>query len=486
MMIEKVKKLKEAPVTVKASIAYTICNIIQKCLSFITVPLFTRLLTTDEYGQFSVYTAWQGIFAIFLTLNLPYGSFSKAMIAYEDKRNQYIASCETICMGLSLLFLMIYLPFQRIWSKYLELSTLLVLLLVFEILAQAGLSFWSGKKRFEFEYKSVVGATLLIAICAPLLAIILVLTMNDRGTARIIGYAVVYIIIGGYFFIYNYMKSRKLFNIDMVKYALRFNLPLIVYYLSQVIFNQSDRLMIKRYIDTSSAGIYSVAYTLSMMLVFVLNAINNSYVPWFYIRLSKKDTKQNKQISLIIALIMFVLLMGVIWAAPEIIYVMAGQKYHDAIWVVPPVCISNMLLLYTQYCINIEFFFEDKKSLVFASILSAVSNIALNAVFIPKYGFIAAGYTTMFSYILFFVFNYIAMKSVLRKNNTADDMYDKPKLIMVLMSFMGLAALGTLLYNFMIIRYCILLVILIVMFIMREKIIAIVKQVMNLKKEKEA
>jgi len=65
-------------------------------------------------------------------------------------------------------------------------------------------------------------------------------------------------------------------------------------------------------------------------------------------------------------------------------------------------------------------------------------------------------------------------------------MYDKPKLIMVLMSFMGLAALGTLLYNFMIIRYCILLVTLIVMFIMREKIIAIVKQVMNLKKEKEA
>ena len=113
-MIEKVKKLKEAPVTVKASIAYTVCNIIQKCLSFITVPLFTRLLTTDEYGQFSVYTAWQGIFAIFLTLNLPYGSFSKAMIAYEDKRNQYIASCETICMGLSLLFLMIYLPFHRI------------------------------------------------------------------------------------------------------------------------------------------------------------------------------------------------------------------------------------------------------------------------------------------------------------------------------------------------------------------------------------
>ena len=72
MVIERIKKYKNAPVAVKASVAYTVCNIIQKSLSFITVPLFTRLLTTDEYGQFSVYTSWQGILAIFITLNLPW------------------------------------------------------------------------------------------------------------------------------------------------------------------------------------------------------------------------------------------------------------------------------------------------------------------------------------------------------------------------------------------------------------------------------
>ncbi len=485
MIIEKLKSYKNAPVAAKASVAYTVCNILQKSLSFITVPLFTRLLTTDEYGEFSVYSSWQGIFAIFLTLNLPYGSFSKAMITYEHKRDQYIASCQTICTVLTLLFLLIYLPLMGLWNSWLELPTLLVIMLVVELLTSTALAFWSGKKRFEFEYKSVVAVTLLLSVCAPALALVLVLNMPERGTARIIGYAAVYAVIGGYFFIANYLKSRKLFETDMIKYALRFNLPLIIYYLSQVIFNQSDRLMIKHYIDTASAGIYSVAYTLSMMLVFVLNAINNSYVPWLYIRISKNDTKQNKQISLIIALIMFVLLMGVIWVAPEIILVMAGKDYREAIWVVPPVCISNMLLLYTQYAINIEFYFEDKKSLVAASIASAVSNIVLNAIFIPMFGFVAAGYTTMISYILFFIFNYIAMKYVLRKNCTEDDMYDKPKLLIVLLAFMGLAALGTMLYNYMIIRYCVIAAGLIVMFIMRNKIIALVKQVMSLKKEKE-
>ena len=483
MVIERIKKYKNAPVAVKASVAYTVCNIIQKSLSFITVPLFTRLLTTDEYGQFSVYTSWQGILAIFITLNLPYGSFAKAMVKFEKERDHYVASCETICTVLTLLFLAIYLPLTSLWNKLLELPTSLIIMLALEILTQTALSFWSAKKRFEYKYKSVIAVTLVIAFLAPSLAFVLVMIMADKGMARIIGYAAIYIIIGGFFFFANLIKSRKLFDKGMVKYALSFNLPLIVYYLSQVIFNQSDRLMIKHYIDTASAGIYSVAYTLSMMLIFVLNAINNSYVPWFFTAINKKDTKNNKQITIIITFIMFVMLMGVIWVAPEIILIMAGEKYREAIWIVPPVCISNMLLLYTQYCINIEFFFEEKRSLVFASVFSALCNIVLNALFIPKFGFIVAGYTTLVSYILFFICNYVAMKRVLRKNDTEDDMYDKPKLFFMMLAFFVLAAFATLLYNYILIRYIAILIMSIILFIFRKKIIALVKQIMNLKKE---
>ena len=61
------KKWNEVPVAVKASTTYTVCSILQKCLSFVTLPLFTRLLTTEQYGQYTVYTSWSSIFTIFIT-----------------------------------------------------------------------------------------------------------------------------------------------------------------------------------------------------------------------------------------------------------------------------------------------------------------------------------------------------------------------------------------------------------------------------------
>ena len=56
-LFSKIKD-KMLPVEVKASTAYTICSILQRSLSFITLPLFTRLLTTEEYGQSTVYNSW--------------------------------------------------------------------------------------------------------------------------------------------------------------------------------------------------------------------------------------------------------------------------------------------------------------------------------------------------------------------------------------------------------------------------------------------
>ena len=118
-MIKKLlNKWTALPVQLRATSAYTICSILQKCLSFITMPLFTRLLTTEQYGQYSVYTSWSGILVIFLTLYLGYGSFSTAMVKFEDDRRGYVCGVQGVCCVLTLLFLAIYLLFyQKIYQK---------------------------------------------------------------------------------------------------------------------------------------------------------------------------------------------------------------------------------------------------------------------------------------------------------------------------------------------------------------------------------
>ncbi len=476
-MIKLEKKWADIPREAKVSIAYAVCSILQRCLSFITLPLFTRLLTTTEYGQFTVYQSWSGILSIFLTLNLAYGSFSTAMVKFENDRDGYISSVEGICLALALAFLIIYLPFHSAWNKLFELPTLLICVMIAEILGAAAIMLWSGKERFDFKYKNVIGITLGISFLSPALAYVFVVNTNEKGYARILGYATVTILVGCFFYIKNALRGKKLFNKVYWKYALGFNIPLLVYYLSQVIFNQSDRIMISHMVGTDKAAIYGVAYSLAMILTFVLNAINNSYIPWFYGKMKEEKQNDNRKISLGIAAIMALLIMLVIWFAPEIILVMAGRKYAEAVYVVPPVAISLLLLFYSQLFINVEFYFEEKKKLVWASIAAAIANLILNWIFIRIIGFVAAAYTTLFSYVLFVLCNYVAMKRVLIEKKIEDKAYNYRGLIVLFVMLCVVSASGVLLYNALYIRIILLFVVFIVVVIFRERIWDIYKSI---------
>ena len=437
------------PLTVKVSTAYAFCSILQKGLSFITLPLFTRLLTTAQYGQVTIYGSWQGILTIFLTLNLAYGSFSTAMIKFEDDREGYISAVEGISVVLTVLFFIAYLPFHTQWNKLFELPTYIVCIMVAEILAANAIYIWNGKKRFEFKYKAVIAVTLAMSVLSPIIQYILVISNDEKGYARIIGAALVTIAVGGCFFAYNALKGKIFYKKSYWKYALGFNIPLLAYYLSQIIFNQSDRIMISHMVGKEKAAIYGVAYSLAMVLSFVLNAINNAYVPWLYGRIKKGKTIDNKKISLAIAAVMALLLLAIIWFAPEIIRIMAGRKYAEAVYVVPPVAISLLLLFYSQLFINVEFYYEEKKKLIWASIVAAIVNLVLNVIFISRFGFIAAAYTTLASYILFALCNYMAMKSMLKEKSVPDEGFNYKALAILLMLFISLSYIGVVAYKFL-------------------------------------
>lgn len=470
------QKWNRVPLEAKVSVAYTLCSILQKCLSFITLPLFTRLLTTEQYGQYTIYSSWSGILVIFLTLNLAYGSFQTAMVKFEDKRNEYITSAQGICLLLSGLFLLIYLPFRNLWDNIFELPSFLVIVLVAEIIFNTALQLWMGKKRFEYKYKSVIAVTMLVSVCSPVIAFFLVnATSYEKGYARILGYAGVNILIGGVIFSYNIIKGKKLYNKEFWHYALSFNIPLLAYYLSQVIFNQSDRIMISHMVNTSAAAMYGVAYNLAMILTFLLNAINSSYVPWLYGKIRENKGSENKLISVMLAVIMALMIQIVIWFAPEIIIIMAGEQYGPAVYVVAPVAMSLLFLFYCQLFINVEFYFEEKKLLVYGSLMAAILNIVLNYVFIEKFGFVAAGYTTLVSYMAFAVSNYFTMKVCLRKHNRPDDLYDYKALTLVLLIFMITGFVGVAFYGNLWIRIVVALLSVCLVFVKRNGFLKILK-----------
>lgn len=479
--MKKSQKIKTMSIEVKASLAYTICSVIQKSLSFITLPLFARILTTAQYGQYTIYSSWMALFSIFITLELPYGTFNTAMTNFKDDRDGYAATAQTICTMFTLLVLVIYLPLRDLINQFLELPTFLVIVMLAEILFQSAFLFWCGKKRFEYKYISIIVVTLLITFISPALATLFVFNTEEKGYARILGYSCITIAFGLIFYIINYVKGKKLLKKEYCRYALAFNIPLLIYYVAQIIFGQSDRIMINYFCGIDKAGIYGVAYNLSVVLTFLINSINNAYTPWLYAKINEEKPKDNKKISVCIAILIAVLLSFIIWLAPEIIWVMAGTKYTEAIWIVPPVASSVLLLLYTQYFTSIEFLYKKRFSLIIAAVIPAVVNIGLNYIFIPRFGYLAAGYTTFASYILFALVNYLCICRYLKKGAKLNGLYSLRSLILIFTIFLLVNIAGMLLYRFMIVRFLIMFIGGILLIVFWKRIYALI----NLLKHKE-
>ena len=74
-------------VQAKAALWFTICSFLQKGISFITVPIFTRLMSTEEYGTYTVYLSWLQILTIMTSLYLFNGVYDNAMAKYEKQRD---------------------------------------------------------------------------------------------------------------------------------------------------------------------------------------------------------------------------------------------------------------------------------------------------------------------------------------------------------------------------------------------------------------
>lgn len=464
-----IEKITHVPLAAKASFSYIVCNIVQKSLSFITLPIFTRMLTVDQYGQCVLYASWSTLLTIFLTFNIGHGSFSRAMVKFEDDRDGYVSACQYLCIFLSAIFLIIFCILKGFICSIFDLPPFIIVIMVFEILGQSFIMLWSEKNKFEYKYKKVVVLTLIMSICSPTLAFVLIKNFTEKGFARIIGYAVPSIIIGIVLYVSNLFKSKKKWTKKYWDFIIGFNTPLMIYYLSQMIFNHSDKIIISKLLGNTEAALYGLAFTISMILTFILNAINGAYLPWMYRTIQNKEYKNNKRISLDIAILLALMLLCVIWFAPEIVLLFGGENYIRSIYCVPALTMSFMLIYYSRLIINTEFYFEDKKSIIISSLIPAIINIILNYIFIPMFGFVAASYTTLFSYIVFVLLNYLGYRKLYLIDNNIRELFDFPLLIVVAVLFFIIGFIGVFLYDLLVVRIVITLIVFVIFVIFLKK-----------------
>ena len=486
MLKNMVYKYRNMSPTVKAGIWYTICNFMQKGISLITVPIFTRMLTTEEYGTYTVFTSWESIISIFATLNLTYYVFDKGMVKYEDDRDNFVGSLQTLSSLVCIIVFAVYFLFSSCLGKLTKLNNVIMMMMALYLFFYPATKFWSARQRFEYRYKPLVMVTLSTILLDVLLGLLLVSTMSDGGFARVLSIVLAGAGVGIVFYISN---IRKAFGTNLTKYwryALAFNIPLIPHFLTNIILHNADRIMINNMCGASSAAIYAVAYSGGMIMVLVNNSVQQSILPWIYTRMKKEQYERTPTVFSMTLLLIAGLNIILILFAPEIISILAPVKYHEAIWVIPPVAASAYFMYLYNLFANVEMYFEESKLITASSVGLALLNIVLNYIFIKLYGYIAAGHTTLFCYVIFCVVHYLMMKHILKKHNKIEllnKMFNMKHIFFISAFISVFAVLVTLVYGNYILRYLITALVILVGLMFRVQILDLLKSLKSNKSQ---
>ena len=108
--------------------------------------------------------------------------------------------------------------------------------------------------------------------------------------------------------------------------GLRFNLPLLPHYLSLLILSQSDRIMITKFAGSDKAGIYNLAYQVSVVMNVVADAMNGALTPWVYRKLKEKNYEKLKSVPKAACIFLQIISAAVILSAPEIVQVIGTKE----------------------------------------------------------------------------------------------------------------------------------------------------------------
>lgn len=475
------EKYKTAPIQVRASFWFLICSFLQKGISVITTPIFTRIMTPAEYGQFGVFNSWFGIVVIIVSLSLYLGVHIQGLVKFSEGRDVFTSSL----LGLTTVFLAlwtaVYIVFHQFWNHVFMLTTVQMLAMLVMVWTTAVFNFWANEQRVRYSYRLLVAVTLIVSAARPILEIVLILNSDDKVTARILGIVLVELVGYSWMYFYQMKRGRKFFSKQFWKYALAFNIPLIPHYLSQVILNSADRIMIQSMVGSNEAGIYNLAYSLAMIMTIFNIALMQTLNPWMYQKIKERKDQDMAPIAYGTLIFIAVINLLLIILAPEVVAFFAPKSYYEAIWIVPPVAVGMYFMYSYDLFAKHAFYYEKTTFIMIATVLCAASNIVLNYFAINWFGYIAAGYTTLICYMMYSITHYLFMRKVCDEYCEGEYPYSTTKIVVITIPFMviGLAFLAV--YNHPIIRYSIVAASLIAMLIFRKRIIGFLKQVMDMR-----
>jgi len=423
---------------IKHSKNYVIANFVTVGLAFLTMPIFTRLMSPDDYGIMSVFTSFEGIIAVIYGLGIK-GAISRYY--YEDKNDffNYLSSNIWLIFIISIGLTGIALALRNYLHAFLNIPLGMIYIALGIAIPQAIFQLYQGYLQASKKSEKVASLNIFGALISTGLAILIMIQMSEeRYYAKAIGQSVSAFVM--FLLTFWFLRKQLHFRIkkEHLSYSIVFGLPVILHLLSQNILNTFDQIIINQLVGQHETGIYSVAYKISMVQSIVSMAILQAWTPMFYDKLNKEKYNDINALAKKYAFIVMLVAVFLIFFAKEIIVILVDKNYYEALGIIPIIIISYFFFfLYTMY-VNYAFYEKKTKSIAAITIIAGSLNILLNYLLIPKYGYISAAWTTLISYIALFILHYVNVKWVIKvKRITNIRLFILPTVFLIILAIMN-------------------------------------------------
>jgi O-antigen/teichoic acid export membrane protein len=413
-------------------IFYIVGSFFVQGLNFLTIPVFSRILTPSDFGLYGSYTFWISLTYIFVGVQI-FSTINNAIIDFEEKNiYNYVSSICFVGMISFVIFLFLTILFQKYLCNFFEINNKLLIVGVIQAFFMFFLFTITSLYRIQskpIKYFIYSISNALLNVC---LSVIIVLSLNhEKYLGRVYSSLISSVCVGSIAIFVIFKKGKMIYNIKYIKYGLVISVPLIFHSLAGVIFGRLDQWMLLKLIGANASGIYDVASQFGLIVYAFYTACNQAFVPWYFKQYSLGNIniiqKTSKQYIYILTLFFSIIIL----VFPEILKIMSTYKYRDAIYLSPLMLFGYFVNFLYTFPSNYEFYNKKTAFISLGTLLATILNVILNFILIPLYNSIGAAISTVISYLGILFLHYFIANRIIGNYEIKKSIFIVPIIFMI-------------------------------------------------------
>jgi O-antigen/teichoic acid export membrane protein len=407
--------MSEVTSTAKQAAIYALGVILNRAVSFIMIPIYTRCLTPADYGTVELLTMTIDVVSIIAGVGLSTAVY-RFYYRYEGEKDR-----NSVISTVSILLILLYFITSSMGflssgvlsklilgggSENLFYFRLIFMCFFLQAFIEIPLIFIRAQERPVFF---VLITTIKLALQLSLnIYFVVFKQMGIQGV--LYSTLISSLIIGTWLIAYTFKVVGLRFSKKLALSMMVFGAPLILSNLGDFILTFSDRYFLKAYSNLTEVGIYSLGYKLGFVLwVFAAQPIFNVWGPKRFEIARRPDVQKiNSTVFLLMNIVTISCGLLICLFSFDFFRIMSESNFWDAYKIVPLIVLAYIIQIWTAFC-NFGIYYKGKTQYLAWSILAAAASIIVFSFILipPLKGYGAAlatiiGFSVRFGLVFYF------------------------------------------------------------------------------------